>query len=76
MLDKNKLKGDIRSLLLLMMQREESSVDEFATRLSDAIDGYVKTATVIATPASIAEAGMSNTGGPVVAAKNLTSTLL
>lgn len=32
-----------------MLQKEQSSIDEFATRLSDAVDTYVKTATVSTT---------------------------
>lgn len=58
-----------------MMRRENASIDEFATRLADAVDSYVKGATITASPAQITAAVMSNGGGPVVAANNLNSTL-
>tara|TARA_R110002049_G_scaffold18274_1_gene70038 strand:- start:143 stop:352 length:210 start_codon:yes stop_codon:yes gene_type:complete len=41
-LNKALLKGKIEGILLDMMQRENTSVAEFATRLSDAVDDYVK----------------------------------
>ncbi len=45
-LAKPALKSSIKQLLQDMMNREDASFDEFATRLSDAIDSYVKTGTV------------------------------
>lgn len=45
-LNKAQLKIDIKDLLTDMLTREETSIDEFATRLSDKIDVYVKTATI------------------------------
>lgn len=48
-LDKTILKNEIKSLMQDMMQKENASFDEFATRLSDAVDEYVKTATVSTT---------------------------
>jgi hypothetical protein len=45
-LDKATLKSSIQTLLQDMMEREEASFDEFATKLSDAVDIYVKTGTV------------------------------
>lgn len=48
-LDKATLKIQIVGLLTDMMLREQTSIDEFATRLSDAVDSYVKTATVVYT---------------------------
>lgn len=48
-LDKATLKNEIKSLMQDMLQKEQSSIDEFATRLSDAVDTYVKTATVSTT---------------------------
>jgi len=45
-LNKEVLKSDIVSLLTEMLTREETSIDEFATRLSDSVDVYVKSATI------------------------------
>ena len=45
-LQKLALKASIKQLLQDMMQRENASFDEFADRLSAAIDTYVKTGTV------------------------------
>lgn len=45
-LDKTALKTTIAALMNDMMQREESSIEEFAQRLSDAVDGYVKGAKI------------------------------
>lgn len=45
-LNKPALKEAIAALLTDMMEREEASIEEFATRLSDAVDAYVKTATI------------------------------
>jgi len=45
-LAKPALKASIKQLLQDMMTRENASFDEFATRLSDAVDTYVKTGTV------------------------------
>jgi hypothetical protein len=40
-----------------MMERENTSIDEFATRLSDAIDSYVKQASVVYTSGLMAPNG-------------------
>lgn len=45
-LNKSKLKNDILSLLQDMMTREENSMEEFAQRLSDVVDDYVKGAKI------------------------------
>jgi DNA-binding transcriptional regulator YbjK len=74
-LNKAGLKNEIKTLMQDMMQREQASIDEFAGRLADAVDGYVKTATVTATPAQVLAAALSNGGGSVVADNNLISTL-
>lgn len=47
-LNKPKLKQDILSILTDMESREVDSKDEFATRLSNAIDDFVKSGTVAA----------------------------
>jgi hypothetical protein len=45
-LNKTVLKTTIVALLTEMLTKEENSIEEFATRLSDAIDVFVKTGTV------------------------------
>lgn len=45
-LNKQVLKTDIKVLLTEMLEKEENSIDEFSSRLSDAIDKYVKSGTV------------------------------
>ncbi|MGV8814739.1 MAG: hypothetical protein ACOH2D_11585 [Gelidibacter sp.] len=56
-LNKADLKNNIIGILTDMMQREESSIEEFATRLSDDIDTYVKTATIKYTSGLVAPNG-------------------
>lgn len=77
MLDKTGLKSDIKTMLneLKAMDDQDQSIDKFADLLSNAIDSFVKTGSVIATPADVVTATMSNSGGPVVAANNLNSTI-
>lgn len=48
-LDKATLKTTIVALMTDMLARENNSVDEFATRLSDAVDAYVKQADIVYT---------------------------
>ncbi|SDX12127.1 hypothetical protein [Flavobacterium degerlachei] len=45
-LNKTTLKTTIVSLLTDMLAKEENSIEEFATRLSDGIDSFVKSGTV------------------------------
>lgn len=45
-LNKAALKTAIVSLLTDMLAKEENSIEEFATRLSDALDTFVKTGAV------------------------------
>lgn len=45
-LNKQTLKQDIIEILEDMMEREANSIQEFATRLSEAMDNYVKSADV------------------------------
>ena len=45
-LDKSDLKVKIVNIMADMLEREETSIDEFATRLSEAIDDYVKKAKI------------------------------
>lgn len=45
-LNKAKLKTDILTILTTMRTKTEVSDDEYATKLSDAIDAFVKTGTV------------------------------
>mgnify|MGYP003134715686 CR=1 FL=1 len=46
-LDKQALKTEIVSLLTDMLVRENTSIDEFATRLSNAVDEFVKSADIV-----------------------------
>lgn len=45
-LDKAQLKTSIVALLTEMMTREENSIEDFATGLSDHIDEFVKTGNI------------------------------
>lgn len=58
-LNKTDLNNEIASILQDMLQRENTSIDEFANRLSSAIDNYVKDADIIY------EGGLTNAGGAV-----------
>ncbi len=55
------LKGKIADLLTDMLERDETSIDEFATRLAAAVVEEVQKADVIYTSGLIAPSG----GGPV-----------
>lgn len=56
-LNKADLKNNIVAILTDMMEREESSIEEFATRLSDSVDVYVRTATIKYTSGLVAPNG-------------------
>jgi hypothetical protein len=56
-LNKADLKTKIEAIMTDMMEREDTSIDEFATRLSNAIDAYVKEATVVYSSGLIAPNG-------------------
>ena len=55
-LNKSALKTTIVALLTDMLAKEENSIEEFATRLSDAIDVFVKSGTVNVTVATTGSA--------------------
>lgn len=55
-LNKPALKTTIVALLTDMLAKEENSIEEFATRLSDAVDVFVKTGTVNVTVATTGSA--------------------
>jgi len=77
-LDKPSLKAEIKQLLVDLSTNEgdqTEAFDTFADGLSNAIDTYIKTATITATPIEITAAAMSNGGGAVVAANNLISSI-
>ena len=76
-LNKTQLNADIKALLNVMITKTDQAqgIDDFASGLADIIDAYIKTASISANPAQITAAGMANTGGPVVAASLLQSTL-
>jgi len=56
-LNKSELKTQIAAIMTDMMARETTSIDEFATRLSNTIDAYVKEATVVYSSGLIAPNG-------------------
>jgi len=56
-LNKTKLKNDIIEIMKEMRTRTENSDEEYATRLSDAIDSYVKSATITYTDGLVAPDG-------------------
>lgn len=58
-LNKNTLKQDIKNIITDMRERSENSDDEFADRLANAFDRYVKTATIIY------QSGLTAPNGPV-----------
>ena len=61
-LDKGALKADIVQLLTDMMTREESSIEEFAERLSTAVDSYTKGANIVYTSGLTSATGGAVTG--------------
>lgn len=61
-LDKPGFKETIKTLLSDMRERVDNSDDEFADRLTTAIDDYIKSATIIYT------AGLTSPQGPVTGA--------
>ncbi len=67
-LNQEQLKIDIKDLINDMMGKEENSIDEFASRLSDAIVNCIKTGTV-----TVASGIPVNTTGTAVAQVGATS---
>lgn len=55
-LNKAALKTGIVALMTDMMTKEENSIEEFAERLSDLVDVYIKQATVTVTTTGTAAA--------------------
>jgi len=81
-LDKTELKNSIIALLDVLKtydgttgKEQDDAIDKFGDDLANYIDAYVKTATVVITPANVVTAALSNGGGSVVAANNLNGTL-
>jgi hypothetical protein len=62
-LDKPGLKATIKALMTEMLEKEENSIDEFAERLSTAIDTYVKTGLVTVTVTTTGSATAQSGGG-------------
>lgn len=82
-LDKSTLKTSIKALVNALKtydgtsgKTQSDAIDKFADDLSNYIDTYVKTATVVITPTDITTAGLSNGGGAVISANNLNGTLI
>ncbi len=77
-LDKATFKSTVKQLLTDLSTNEgdqSESFELFADGLADAIDTYVKTAVITATPIEVGAAAMSNSGGLVVAGSNLLSNI-
>lgn len=78
MLNSLKLKNDMKKAFARARSKTDNpdeAIDTLCTELTAAIDSYVKTATIIATPAQVTAAAMANAGGPVLASNNLISTI-
>jgi hypothetical protein len=63
-LNKNNLKNEILQIVTDMRERIEVSDNEYATRLSEAIDNYIKQAVIVYT------SGLTSPSGPVTGAFN------
>ncbi len=63
-LNKPQLKSTIVQIMTEMLTREDNSIDEYAERLSNAIDTYVKTAKITYI------AGLTSPSGPVTGTFN------
>lgn len=63
-LNKSNLKNDIIQIMKDMRKRVENSDEEYAERLSTAIDNYVKAATIVYTD------GLTAPNGPVAGVFN------
>lgn len=73
-LDKHGLEVSIKTLLLELQDGSdrEAAIDQLAAGLANAVDTYVKTAAIYATPAHVAAATMVAGGTyPVASANNL-----
>jgi hypothetical protein len=57
MLDKNGLKKAIQNLMTEMMAKESDDFEYYATQLSEAIEAYVKSATINYTAGLVAPSG-------------------
>ncbi|MDB4157978.1 hypothetical protein N9609_00655 [bacterium] len=67
-LNKIDLKNDIIQIMTDMLQRDSTSIEEFATRLSESIDTYVKDADITYT------GGLTAPNGAVSGTFNFTLT--
>ncbi|NLF42664.1 MAG: hypothetical protein GX587_08210 [Bacteroidales bacterium] len=77
-LDTTALQGSIQAAFMDQIEKTsnpEEAIFDLSEKIALAIEAYLKGAEIIATPAAIASATLSNSGGPVVAAKNLTSSI-
>jgi hypothetical protein len=74
-LNKAQLTNNLKALLADTVQ-QEGSIDQFAAGLADIIDGYIKSASIFATPADITVAAITNSAGPCSAANNLNCQIL
>lgn len=72
-LDKTGLKNSIKTMLQEMgsAENQEAAIEKFATDLSDAIDTYVKSASIFTSQANITAAVMMAGAYPVTVTSNL-----
>jgi galactitol-specific phosphotransferase system IIB component len=77
MLDKAGLKTNIKTMLQELNDAEDqnAAIEKFATDFSNAMDIFVKTASIHATPANVTAAAMVASGNPVTSANNLNSVI-
>ena len=77
MLNENAIKSEIKSMLQSLQNADDldAAIEEQSGTLAGIIVNAIKSATVTANPAAVTAATMSNSGGPVVAANNLISTI-
>lgn len=77
-LNKTALKNGIKAAFVAQLEKKEdpdAALEDLATKIADAVDSYIKGASIFSTPANVATAALSNGGGPVVAANNLVSNI-
>ena len=74
-LNKAELKQSIKAAFENQVSKTENpaaALDDLAGKIADAIDAYVKGASIYATPANVTSAAMIAGAYPVTAASNLT----
>lgn len=78
MLNKTKLRNDIRGLLLEMMEESgtsEQAFDKFSDKLADCIDDYVKSGKIIITQVDLTSSSAIAGPYPVLISKPLSKSI-